>query len=404
MLEAIWNVVLALGPWLLFGTLVAALLHGLVPSQFIKRQLKGVGGVYKAVALGVPLPLCSCGVIPAGLGLKRDGASDGAAIGFLISTPQTGVDSIMVSAAFLGWPFALFKVASATVTGIAGGMLAHLWGEKGGAPESEGQAATAPSAAFSGNRLRSMFDHGIQIIRSIWYWLVFGIVVSAAITNYVPTETLAGLASYGGVFALLAVLGISLPLYVCATASVPIAAALVAGGMPTGAALVFLMAGPATNLATMGAIHRGFGGRILAIYLITIIGGSIGFGLTFDSLLSASGGQAIMHDHGHANWLELSTSVVFLALLAYFALEWARNQIRRITMNDKAGSEASITLSVGGMSCGGCVNKLEGALRNTDGVETVTVTLKPGAATIQGALDEAQFRKVIEENGFTVGS
>ena len=113
-----------LAPWLLLGTLIAALLHGLLPQNFVQRHLQGKGGVAKAVLLGVPLPLCSCGVIPAGLGLKKDGASDGASVGFLISTPQTGVDSILVSASFLGWPFALFKVVSATVTGIVGGYLA----------------------------------------------------------------------------------------------------------------------------------------------------------------------------------------------------------------------------------------------------------------------------------------
>ena len=105
-LSALWAVLTELAPWLLLGAVVAGLLHGLLPPGFVQRQLQGRAGVAKAVLLGVPLPLCSCGVIPTGIGLKEDGASDGAAIGFLTATPQTGVDSVLVSAGLLGWPFA----------------------------------------------------------------------------------------------------------------------------------------------------------------------------------------------------------------------------------------------------------------------------------------------------------
>ena len=125
MLDAIWRILTELAPWLLLGTLIAAVLHVVLPRNLVRQQLRGYWGVVKAVLLGVPMPLCSCGVIPAGLGLKRDGASDGAAVGFLISTPQTGVDSILVSASFLGWPFALFKVVSAGITGLVGGWWAE---------------------------------------------------------------------------------------------------------------------------------------------------------------------------------------------------------------------------------------------------------------------------------------
>ena len=128
MLNAIWSILLDLAPWLLLGAGVASALHIWLPPGLLQRHLSGYAGVAKAVALGVPMPLCSCGVIPAGLGLKKDGASDGAALGFLISTPQTGVDSILVSASFLGWPFALFKVGAATVTGLVGGWLVESTG------------------------------------------------------------------------------------------------------------------------------------------------------------------------------------------------------------------------------------------------------------------------------------
>ena len=121
-ISAVWITLCELAPWLLLGMALSGLLHVALPTKFVRQKLRGFAGVLKAVAIGVPLPLCSCGVIPAGIGLKKDGASNGAAVGFLISTPQTGVDSILVSASFFGWPFAVFKLITAAVMGIVGGV------------------------------------------------------------------------------------------------------------------------------------------------------------------------------------------------------------------------------------------------------------------------------------------
>ena len=118
-----WTILCQLAPWLLLGMLLSGLLHVFLPAGFVRRKFHGFGGVIKSVLLGVPLPLCSCGVVPAGIGLKNQGASNGAAVGFLISTPQTGVDSILVSASFFGWPFAIFKMATAAITGVLGGVV-----------------------------------------------------------------------------------------------------------------------------------------------------------------------------------------------------------------------------------------------------------------------------------------
>ena len=160
--EAAWDVMTELSPWLLLGALVSGLLHGLLPPGFVRRQLSGRRGVVKAVLLGVPMPLCSCGVIPAGIGLHKDGASRGSAVGFVTATPQTGVDSIFVSASFLGWPFAVLKVAAAVVTGIASGWLTDLVAPGSSSPD----ATCAPEAERPG--WRAMVAHGVDVVRFIW--------------------------------------------------------------------------------------------------------------------------------------------------------------------------------------------------------------------------------------------
>jgi hypothetical protein len=390
MLSALWQVFLELAPWLLLGAAVAGLLHIVLPPDFLAKHLRGRWGVPRAVLLGVPLPLCSCGVIPAGLGLKKDGASDGAAVGFLIATPQTGVDSILVSAGFLGWPFALFKVAAAAITGMVGGWLTDAFGSSADEP-------APPACAEDADRsLRSFLVHAVDLIRMIWRWLLFGVLVSAVITVWVPPTAFATLADQGPIISTLAVLALSVPLYVCATASVPIAAALVTAGLPAGAALVFLMAGPATNMATIGAIYRGFGARTLGIYLGTIIVGSMGLGMVFDFVLPVG---ALMPHHAHGTpWWALVSAVVLLGLFVWFAFEEVSAWLRR-----RRAKGAAVEVLVTGMRCGGCVRTLEGALNELDGVESAVVEREPDRAIVRGPVSVDAIHAAVVEAGFQVG-
>lgn len=324
MIEAMWQVTVELAPWLLIGAVVAGAMHAFLPAGLMRRLLGGKGAVWKSVVIGVPLPLCSCAVIPVGLGLKRQGASDGAAVAFLIATPQTGVDSVLVTAGLLGWPLALFKVATAMVTGLVGGWLTDAVTPKRlMLPIIETPTENADPPTFF-TRLHSGAAHADDLVGAIWKWLVLGVVVSAAITAFAPSEWTEGVAAYGLMAAMGMALALSLPLYVCATASVPIAGALVAAGLPLGAVIVFLMAGPATNAATVGAVYRSIGGRALAAYLGTIIVGSIGGGLLFEAwfgeaaLASASTINEHVHHHTARPW-----EAVAAALLVAWVVTWA---------------------------------------------------------------------------------
>lgn len=315
LLPAIWITLLDLAPWLLLGAFVAGAMHVLLPADFMKRQFSGAAGIFKAVGLGVPLPLCSCAVIPVGLSIKQSGASSGATVAFLISTPQTGIDSILVSASFLGWPFALFKVFSAAVMGLLGGW----WTDREQQISLPVISGEAVSSSAEPRRWSALPGHSLELLRSIWRWLLVGVIVSALITTYLPTDALTSLGAGNSLLPMLVTLVIALPLYICATASVPIAAALVASGLPAGAALVFLMAGPATNVATIGAVYRALGRRALIIYLTTVVVGSIGCGWLFGFLIDAQTVE-VAHVHQTNAWWSTASAVLLLALMGWFAI------------------------------------------------------------------------------------
>ncbi len=386
-LDAVWGVTTELAPWLLAGALAAGLLHVVLPEGFVHRQLSGRWGVVKAVLLGVPLPLCSCGVIPAGIGLKRDGASDGASVAFLVATPQTGVDSVLVSAGFLGWPFALFKVAAAVVTGVAAGWLTDA------VSEGHGVVEAAETSHAHGPWWRQVLEQADDVLQSIWRWLVVGVLVSATLTVMVPAGALADTVLGAGVFAGFAVLAVSLPLYVCATASVPVAASLLHAGLPPSAALVFLMAGPASNVATMGAVHRAFGGRVLGVYLATVAVGSLGLGMLFDAVLPAT---VTMGAHSHGAWWADLLALGLVGLMARYAV----SEVRAAWAPAVDGSAASVDIPVGGMTCQGCARKVGDAVRGVDGVSAAEVSLEAGHVTIQGAADLETVRAAIRQAGF----
>ena len=333
------------------GATLSGIIHVVLPHDFVRRHLTGRGSILKAVVLGVPLPLCSCGVIPAGLGLKKDGASDGAAVGFLISTPQTGVDSVLVSAAFLGWPFAIFKLAAAAVTGLVGGVLTARFGGARQAIDRStetGLDEVDSSHLRSGPRRRPHPEHlglaGHRHPRECSHHDLLTGQRARQLDRLGTRGHDAGCARREPA------------LYVCATASVPIAASLVAGGMPTGAALVFLMAGPATNVATIGAILKGFGRRILVLYMGTIIVGSVGLGILFDTWFSSTLTGAGTHGE-HASWWAIASALVLAGLLLRYALGDAQRWLNAHRMS--GAKTEPITIGVEGMTCGGCVSRLE---------------------------------------------
>jgi uncharacterized membrane protein YraQ (UPF0718 family) len=202
MLQEIISIWLSFTPWLLLGTLIASAMKIWIPKNWINKHLGSSSGVWKAVALGVPLPLCSCGVIPTGLGLKKQGATTGATVGFLISTPQTGVDSILVTSAFLGWPFAIAKVLIALITGLIGGYLTQYFVKETDLVHTDhtdhesceiDDHANGHSETHKENVSiwEQLVDDSLELIAPIWKWIVFGVFLSATISYYFACDFIA---------------------------------------------------------------------------------------------------------------------------------------------------------------------------------------------------------------------
>ncbi len=401
LLQEVWNILKALSPWLFLGAGLAGLLKVYLPSGFVSRHVghSTLGSVLKSVVLGIPLPLCSCGVIPTAIGLKKDGASNGASVGFLISTPQTGLDSILVTASFLGWPLALFKVLAAFLTGVLGGGAVNFLdpGKAASPPDADAGPGTAclgdcpaPPAAAAPPRLQILVEYAVQeLIGGIYRYLLIGIVVAALISVLIPPRAIAGIPALQGLLGMAVMLLISIPLYVCSTGSVPIAASLIQAGLPLGSALVFLMAGPATNAATIGAIFRTFGRKIAVIYLAVIIAGSVAFGLLFQAVIASGAGTGIgPHEHGLPAWRQVLDNAAALALsllLAYWCLRdlrgWWRN---RLAARATARSVPGATYQIEGMTCQNCVRHVREALAGVAGVRQVEVDLDSGRARVRG--------------------
>ncbi len=317
-----WSVLGDMSLYLLFGFLVAGLMSVLISPQTVERHLggKGLWPIVKAGAFGVPLPLCSCGVIPVTVSLHKHGASKSAALSFLLSTPQTGVDSIAVTYSLLGPVFAVLRPMAAFITGIVGGIAAGIFdrtGSKNNKPCQDECCATdkekKPPAIVR------MLKHGFVVLpRDVGPSMLAGLLIAGLITAIIPENFFADKLGTG-LWAKIAMLLIGIPMYVCSTASVPIAAAMVLhGGLTPGAAMVFLMTGPATNAASYIVIWKSLGGRAAIIYMTTVIVIALLFGILTDAFGLTISRETAGHVHNTtAGWIKNYAAIVLLAILIW---------------------------------------------------------------------------------------
>lgn len=398
---------LEMAPWLLLGFIFAGLLHVYMPGGSIRKYMggKNLKSVVYAALLGIPLPLCSCGVIPTGISFYKEGASKGSTVSFLISTPQTGVDSILATYSLLGLPFAILRPFVAFFSGIFGGIISNFV-NSGKADEKEVIQITDKDSVEPGNKFKNMLHYAfVEFLMDIAKWLIIGLAIAALISAFLPDDFFT-LYLENEFLSMLIVLAASIPLYVCATGSIPIAAVLMMKGLSPGAALVFLMAGPATNTATMAVIGKAIDKKTLLVYMGSIISSALLFGVLTNAFLPREWftsfiSQHTMHDHELLPyWLKLASGILLVALIlnGYF-----RKLIKNKTNNTIPDMTSHINLmkiAVGGMTCNHCKMSVEKNLLNLEGIETVTANPDTEEVFIQGNADMDLVRKTVEGLGY----
>ncbi|OYP53909.1 hypothetical protein CIK99_14720 [Prevotella sp. P5-92] len=329
-MKEVLSLINEMSPYLLLGFFFAGVMHAFIPGMVYNRYLGGKGfkSVFYGALFGIPLPLCSCGVLPTAMSLRKQGASKGATASFLISTPETGVDSIIATYSVLGLPFAVIRPVAAFCNAIMGGWLINKFGDKDEVVPVDASAKTCcchhkqeetHHEGFLGKMREALRFGFVEMIEDIGKWLVIGLVIAGLITVFVPDEFFA-LFRGNTQLSMLLVLCIAIPMYICATGSIPIAVALMMKGLTPGAALVLLMAGPACNMASILVINKTLGRKSLVLYLVSIITMAILWGHVVDYLLPAewfqmalSVGRCCIEES--TSWLNWSSTIVLGILL-----------------------------------------------------------------------------------------
>lgn len=317
-------------PFLLLGMFIAGLIHHFVPQTWVQKTLGGKSSVLNAALIGAPLPLCSCSVIPVAMGIRRSGASKASTASFLVATPETGVDSIGITYALMGPVMAIARPIAAILSALCAGLLVHLFGESelvqkqavAKTPVAKSCCHTEQKTESVKDKVFAVFTFGFgQLLRDFMLWFIVGIFFAALVTTLIPPEFLAQYAQ--GVFAMLLVVLVSIPMYVCATASTPIAVGLLLSGVSPGAAIVFMLTGPATNIATLMIIKNELGKRELVLYLIAIITSAIACGLVLDWLFVQFSWSLNLSHGNHSPMVGLlyQGSAVVLAVLIIFQIQ-----------------------------------------------------------------------------------
>lgn len=413
-----------MSPFLLLGFFLAGLMHAFIPNTLYGKYLSADNwrSVLNATLFGIPLPLCSCGVIPTAMSLRREGASKGATVAFLVATPQTGVDSIIATYSLMGLPFAIIRPIAAFVTAIVGGLLCNTVADSAThATNTTVQQNPSATGGFLA-RLRTALYYGfVDMIQDIGKWLVIGLLVAGAITTFVPDDFFVYFKD-STTLSILFVLVFIFPMYLCATGSIPIAVALMMKGISPGAALVLLMVGPACNVASLIIVGKVLGRRTLLMYIAAIVACAIGFAYAIDLLLPREWfTSALVHlqtcCHDHISWFNtLCTVVLGLLLLNAFRLSRQHGGCQ-CAHHEHGGSscccshehsschcEKEATTQhrylVKGLHCNHCKLNAEKVVGGLPGVTHVEVELSSGLMIVEGDVAHEDVAAALQSIGF----
>jgi hypothetical protein len=336
-LQSFWQYLLVSSPYLLFGFFLAGIIKVFLSKDTIKKYL-GRGkksNIITAALIGVPLPLCSCSVIPTAVALKKAGASNSATSSFLISTPESGVDSIMMTYALIDLPMTIIRPIAAFLSGFMAGFLNLLFNEEKieKKPVAVSEPFSCPHCVDTASQEKKT-SFWVKIKEGLHYsftdlmddmagWMLFGLVLGALIDFIIPANFFATLSPTAG---RLIILVIAIPLYICASASTPIAAALIMKGLSPGMALIFLLVGPATNISNIAVLQKYIGKKGVILNLLAIVFVALALSYLTDWLYNAFNWPHTVHlmeareggghEHSHSSsWLNIASAVILLLLL-----------------------------------------------------------------------------------------
>jgi len=397
LLLEIWNLLLIISPYLLFGFLFAGFLSVIISQELIEKNLgnnQGLFSIFKAALFGVPLPLCSCSVIPVSASLKKHGASKGAVTSFLFSTPQTGIDSIMVTYGMLGPIVALVRPLTALLTGILCGSIVYWFDQEYDNIDTEDCHDECCEPLHQSAIKRILNYSFITLPKDIIKPLMVGIIIAALINIYLPITIIDNFVGEGFLSMIIMII-IGLPLYVCATASIPIALAMMSKGVTLGAALVFLMVGPATNTTSITTMMKILGKKSTIITICSLVIISLCFGMLVDSLaLSVPNILNNNHTHSHTSIVNI-ISAIFMTMIALNTLTRSTGSTKNIDTANK------LMIKISGMTCNHCTETIENGIRSM-GVSDVNVDLDSSIATISTDIDVNKIKDKIRSLGFKI--
>lgn len=394
-----------MSPYILLGFFVAGLLNAFVKPEMMAHHLAGHGlkPVIKAAILGIPLPLCSCGVLPTAVSLKRQGASKGATTSFLIATPQTGVDSIAATYSLLGLPFAILRPIAALIGSVFGGsMVNSLCIEDDSHNHHDGCESKAPvvKESFIHKFLGAVKYGFVDMVGSVGKWLVVGLIIAAIITVAVPDELFLGLSRYP-ILAMLVMVVIAVPMYICATGSIPIALSLICKGLTPGVGFVLLMAGPAANFASVMILNKDLGRKATIIYVFSVVLTALFFGILIDYVLPShwfTPNVQVFSPSCHVSFSTFSTicSIILAGLLINsFMINHRKQNI------DQLNIAMTKEYKIEGMACPHCQATVKKAIEALPGVNNVVVDLGAGKAIVDGEVSSEVVASAVNNAGFT---
>ena len=418
-----WLLTLEMAPYLLLGFLAAGFLHVFIPIDLIGRHLgkESVPSVFKASLFGLPIPLCSCGVLPVAASIRKSGASRSSTLSFLITTPVTGVDSLMATWALLGWVFTAARLVVSIIIGFFSGFIMTFIfkntdnnniGEFNSSCNSteccsSEETLKIDSSEFASNKfwlnIKEIFHYAfIELPASFSGSLLLGLILAGIISFLLPPELIKQY--FGpGILGIIVATIIAVPLYVCSTGSIPIAAAMITTGFSPGAALAFLIAGPATNTVAFMTVKKLLGNRAMFVYLFSIFIGAIGFGLLFDLFnIKWQAISIVDHKHQEISIIKLVCAFVLLSniLILYFRDIYLK-YTGRININE-VNTMNTLILSSPDISCQHCAGTIKKTLSQFSEIEDVKVDVnsKNVSITLKEDINKQKILSSLEQAGY----